>query len=388
MRILVAVWSIRVGGAETFAIQLCEYLQSKGHLCYLFPIVGPWDDKYFFSIRSRGIKILTPFSPGMADWIAWKLNSIMIRVFRMNFRHFITKLFYKYIIRKYSFDCVISNSILSDNFIIEQKNVSRPFVVIEHGEYSYKLIDQENFTTKVLSEASKVVFVSRWCKELFRSKLSINFKSEVIYNGHIKLPIGEIPEGYRHQLRNVFVFGMVGRGVKYKGWEEGIKAFLKVNVHNVNTRLLLIGEGIFLDELKIKYGENPAILFAGRQINPQDWIQYVDVGLILSHKYEAFGITILDFFAQKKPVIATNVGGIPEVVNPDPEKSGGIMVSIDENGKPQIFEVVAAMELMMKDKNLRRQFAEQTSEIYKRFSFEQTGLEYLKLVAEVSSKRR
>ena len=53
---------------------------------------------------------------------------------------------------------------------------------------------------------------------------------------------------------NDFTFGMVARGIKEKGWKECILAFLKLveKKNNLETNLILVGGGNYLEELKTK----------------------------------------------------------------------------------------------------------------------------------------
>lgn len=378
MKILVAVWSIRIGGAETFSLQLCEYLQRQGHSCYLFPVVGPWDLDYYRLIQERGVTILTPFLPGFVDWVGWKVNGIFSKFFKQDFRLYLTELYFNYILKRYSFNCIVSNSVLSDSFIAQQDRRGVPFVAIEHGEYSRKIIENQDIELGALNSADKVVFVSQWCRRVLFSKVSSRMNYNVIYNGHTRRTEEKI-EQYHKNLSENFVFGMIGRGVESKGWEEAIKAFLVVKANHQNIRLLLIGDGEFLQQLKTQYGNDPSILFVGRKTNPQDWIQYVDVGLLLSQKYEAFGLAILDFFAQKKPVISTDIGGIPEVVY-FKNKKGGILIPTDEIGKADISKTAYAMTQMLMNCEIKQKASQHAGEIYEHFTFEKTGRKYLNLI--------
>ena len=56
-------------------------------------------------------------------------------------------------------------------------------------------------------------------------------------------------------------------------------------------------------------------------------IEAVDVLLVSSQAFESFGLAIVEAMARSTPVVATNVGGIPEVIGQD---EGGYYVDADD----------------------------------------------------------
>ena len=136
---------------------------------------------------------------------------------------------------------------------------------------------------------------------------------------------------------------------------------------NIAFRFVFIGDGIDFAMIKdyikkLKHQEN--IKFTGI-LEGQDYIDELSSGdfLVLSSNYETQGIVLLEAFACGMPVVTTNVGGIPEIVN----ESNGILVP------PQDPEKLAnAMETMLQtyqnyDANSLREG------IIKKFSNESVG---------------
>lgn len=91
---------------------------------------------------------------------------------------------------------------------------------------------------------------------------------------------------------------------------------------------------------KIKIPENT--IFLGAVNNAGNLIHYCDVFLLCTN-YEGLPITILESLACGKPIIATPVGGIPEVV----DKNTGITANSTD-------EVILALQKLAKDENLRK----------------------------------
>ena len=63
-------------------------------------------------------------------------------------------------------------------------------------------------------------------------------------------------------------------GIKEKGWDLLINAFRRMDS---NARLLLVGEGPCLDELRASFGSDQRITFVGFHPNPVEVIRDADV---------------------------------------------------------------------------------------------------------------
>jgi len=102
---------------------------------------------------------------------------------------------------------------------------------------------------------------------------------------------------------------------KVKRVEDVIKVFAKVNLE-MDAVLLLIGEGpeltVICDLVK-ELGLTERVRFLGNQRRVAELLSMSDVKLLLSEK-ESFGLVILEAMACGVPVIGTNIGGIPEVI--------------------------------------------------------------------------
>lgn len=361
------IWSIQIGGAETFATGLCKDLSKKGHRAILFPVFSPWDVAYVKKLEAEEITIRSPFRNTVADWFLWKLNAIT-NLFGKSIRQAINRGYVKRLIRREKIDVIISNSIVADVFVYENNTRKLPHVVVEHGEYSYGVIDSTPLDLRAIHAASQVVSVSKWCQQTIAA--AWNISSKVIYNGHQKAstfntaPPADEP----------FIFCMIGRAVEFKGWDEAIAAFLLAKEQIGNCKLVLIGGGDYLDQLKTAYQHIPELEFTGRLTNPLEVVQRVHVGLVPSRRYEAFGIVILDFFSFGKPVLAANTGAIGEVVHYD-GKLGGVLVDV-ENGKVKIDALARHMVEIAKNRTLYQTRSRDAAAIYRSFLFEHTANQY------------
>ncbi|RKD72830.1 N-acetyl-alpha-D-glucosaminyl L-malate synthase BshA [Sinobaca qinghaiensis] len=97
--------------------------------------------------------------------------------------------------------------------------------------------------------------------------------------------------------------------------EDVIEAFYTVQLEQKAT-LLMIGDGPDLNkawQLAEKLGIAESVLFLGNQKNISDFLNMSDVMFLLSEK-ESFGLAALEAMACGVPVVGTDVGGIPEVI--------------------------------------------------------------------------
>src|SRR5690606_19919072 len=101
---------------------------------------------------------------------------------------------------------------------------------------------------------------------------------------------------------------------------------------NDNLRFLIIGDGNLRDEIR-EYVESKKlhnhIIFTGFVTNLAETLHEIDIFLMTS-KTEGLGTSILDAFASKVPVVATNAGGIPELVK---HEETGLIATVKDHEK-------------------------------------------------------
>ncbi|MCK4905794.1 glycosyltransferase [bacterium] len=116
--------------------------------------------------------------------------------------------------------------------------------------------------------------------------------------------------------RNSTIITTIGRLVPSKGIKYLLYTVAKIVEHSPNVRFLIIGEGPQKDELKglaEKLEINKYVVFTGIRKDIQAILAITDI-FVLPSTSEGFGISILEAMAKTKPVVATSVGGIPEII--------------------------------------------------------------------------
>ncbi len=144
---------------------------------------------------------------------------------------------------------------------------------------------------------------------------------KLIYNGlkiRSDVPIDNIPN-----IRNEygidepsFVIGSVGRLAKVKGQVYLIEAMQSILKDVENCRLLIAGEGPergYLEYLIEKYNLREKVKLLGYVRNIEQFLAVIDL-FVLPSLSEGLPMSLLEAMAAGKPVLASAVGGITEVI--------------------------------------------------------------------------
>ena len=180
--------------------------------------------------------------------------------------------------------------------------------------------------------ADKIISVSKFTKKQIVDTYGISpEKIDVIYNG-IELNEQTFTEEEFEESRKQFnlpqkpVILFVGRVDDHrKGLDVLLKSF-KIVLEKIDCILLVVGKGNQNEAriLATSMGILDDVFFTGfvDEITLKKCYQLCDVYVVPS-RLEGFGLTILEAMAAGKPVVATNVGAIPEIIT---DKENGILV--------------------------------------------------------------
>ena len=191
-----------------------------------------------------------------------------------------------------------------------------------------------------------VVVESRYSKNKYLQKVG-NLKGRVIlnYNG-VSMPktkIKNIPLGLEYKPSGVTRLAIFARLHQTKGQEIAIKAL--VNLPGTHT-LHLFGDGPYknrLLQLASDLSLQDRVFFHGDLPSAELFMEYIDVVLIPS-SFESFSYVAVEAMMMRRPVIASAVGGLEEVLD---EGSGILLKNIDE------VKLSKAVLSLMNDVNLR-----------------------------------
>jgi glycosyltransferase involved in cell wall biosynthesis len=112
------------------------------------------------------------------------------------------------------------------------------------------------------------------------------------------------------------IVGVVARLEPEKGHPTLLAAWPAVLAAVPNAYLLIVGEGGRREELEAevaRLGIAHRVVFTGRRDDMPAVTAALDVAVLPSYR-EAQGLTVLEAMALSRPVVASNVGGIPEMI--------------------------------------------------------------------------
>lgn len=112
------------------------------------------------------------------------------------------------------------------------------------------------------------------------------------------------------------VVGTVGRLVEVKRQDVLLRGFAQVRARITNAHLLLVGDGPLengLRQLAADLGLSDCVHFAGYQPDPGRYLRAMDV-FALTSRSEGMPLCVLEAWAAGLPVVASRVGGLPELI--------------------------------------------------------------------------
>jgi glycosyltransferase involved in cell wall biosynthesis len=115
---------------------------------------------------------------------------------------------------------------------------------------------------------------------------------------------------------NEIVIGSVGRLSSVKAQDQLLRAAQQLIVAGHKLRVLLVGEGPMeqsLKELTKHLNLVDFVVFTGHQERVADYLGVMDV-FVLPSLNEGIPMALLEALAMERPVVATRVGGVPEVI--------------------------------------------------------------------------
>lgn len=161
---------------------------------------------------------------------------------------------------------------------------------------------------------------------------------------------------------DAYVIGMVGRVSKQKAPDVFIKAASIIKKNIPNAYFIIVGSGEQEQQIqKEAYykGLADSLLITGWVKNPMNYIALFDIALLLS-RWEGFGLVLPEYMIAGKPIIATKVDAIPDIIC---NRVNGVLVEVDdvEAVSNAVTELFSNTELCMK------LVTNGKKEVYKRF---------------------
>jgi glycosyltransferase involved in cell wall biosynthesis len=116
--------------------------------------------------------------------------------------------------------------------------------------------------------------------------------------------------------RNEFLIGTVAAFAGHKDYPNLIQAFQIVRKKMENVKLCCVGDGPLFEKIKTLANDlklEKDIVFPGFTNNIGNYLKTFDL-FVLASKKEGLGTSIIDAMSVGLPIVATNTGGIPEII--------------------------------------------------------------------------
>jgi len=207
--------------------------------------------------------------------------------------------------------------------LLAKRETGLPLVVTAQGERTMDatgLYQRSKFMNDVLrsllEEADRITGCSRATLQDLEQYFGKPFgpRARVVLNG-ISLDDFDGVDAYQHQ--RPYVLG-IGRMVRQKGFDVLLRAFAEAGDGLAGHDLLLAGDGAELPELQqlaASLGLGARVQFLGRADRRLAVRLFKGCAwFVLPSRHEPLGIVNLEAMAAGKAVIASDTGGVPEVV--------------------------------------------------------------------------
>lgn len=300
IRVLEAITPSRIGGAETFVVELCRRFPELGAEVTLF---CPSGRRFVDFAQSRGLASVAWKTTGKFDPLS------LIRLARL--------------IESRKIDVVHTHlSTASLLGALAARLAGRKSVAHVHGlnsAFSYRF-------------SHKIIAVSEAAKRFLCAQGIDRDKVVVVHNGvdldRFVVSGFQIPKqqtGDNSDVRKAlgwderrFVFGVFGRLCPEKGQRTAIEALFLLNQQRLDAELIIVGDGpdrSDLESFASALGIADRVRFTGFVEDVRELMSACEVVAAPSLK-EGFGLVAVEAMALQRPVIASDVGGLPEIVVP------------------------------------------------------------------------
>lgn len=302
MRILYILSTLGIGGAEKQVIDVAERMAANGHTVALI-----------------ALKHAAEEWPVKLPVLRLNMRKTPVGIYRgLRFAANFVPLFRPDIIHSHTFPANIFARLLQR---ILHKSRTAPCLIntihnVHEGGWHRMLVYR---ATDALVD--QVTAVSQAAAERFVQPNAVSAtKMRVLTNG-IDTDLFTPDRTRRRQARaqmqagSSFVWLAIGRLVPAKDYPNLLQAFVQVRSANPKTELWIVGEGELEQLLPARFelGDTSGIELLGLRRDVADLLDAAD-GYVLSSAWEGMPLALGEAMAMEKPVVATDVGGVRELI--------------------------------------------------------------------------
>jgi len=205
-----------------------------------------------------------------------------------------------------------------------------PYVSTLHGTYEVATVS-EYYITKIVRSVDHWIYTATKNVKHVENRSWCKTKKTMLPNA---TPIESERHHLTRDLLNIssatFVYILISRPVKEKGWEDAILAFKKLK-QTEDVALLLVGDGEYQKELESKYIEEEGIFFLGYQTNMHGLLSICDCCLLPTRfPGESYPLILIQAMQVGLPCVSTDIAEISSMLSLDGQKAGIVLDHKDD----------------------------------------------------------
>jgi len=325
------------------------------------------------------------YSPGIPENIKKNFNKFQLAPFVVEMSRSLTRVVKRYDINIVNAHWAIPTGLIA---ILAKRLCKIPVVTKIYGVEIYlakkKYPAVKGLVKKTLLESDKVIANSSTTRDIALSTLGVKIDVEVIPDP-VDVNLFSPRDGERikavYGLQGCPVILSCGRLVERKGFHYLIQAMPTILNEEPTTRLAIVGEGpekTRLMNLVSSLGLNGSVIFLGKipmEKLPECYAMsdiFVLPAIVDSDgDTEGLGLVLVEAMASGKPVIGSDVGGIPYIIREDGEY--GFLVQ-----QRDPIELSERIITLLRDEELRKKLGARARKLAEeRFGCERIARQYL-----------
>jgi glycosyltransferase involved in cell wall biosynthesis len=230
---------------------------------------------------------------------------------------------------------------------------------------------KDNFlNTRMYTNAKKSVALSRAIeKEILQ--IAPNAATAIIPDAFTDAKVNAtLSAKIKNRFKDKYLIGNIGALDGHKGQSFLLEAARNLEKTHPQMHFIFVGSGQDEEKLKAQAKGLQNITFEGFVNNVNDYINAFDL-FVFPSQNEGLGSILLDVMGLNIPIIASNVGGIPDIVQ---NQKNGLLIE-PQNAK----EIEEKIIMLYKDKKFAKQLAENAKKDIKNYSPRNMVLKYQKI---------
>jgi glycosyltransferase involved in cell wall biosynthesis len=233
------------------------------------------------------------------------------------------------------------------------------------------------FEKRALSQADAVTAITPYILKTTMAWHRCKKHGTVIPNG---IDLEKFGLGDGEKIRMEFglrgwVLLFIGRLVGVKGVETLLDAAGCIK-DGAETRIVIVGDGPLMDALKLRAGKN--IVFTGMRRDIPDFLAACDA-LILPSFHEGFPNVVLEAMAAGRPVIASRIMSMPDIV-----RDGKTGLLFEPGNSAELAEKISAM---LENKKKMKEMGRAALRASEKYSWNKLADEFENVYESVSANR-